>query len=182
MPSICVFCGSKNGSPSSHVEFAKSVGLWLANHRVDLVYGGGSTGMMGVLADAVLSAGGKVIGVIPHSLATTELMHSGVADMRIVNGMHERKATMHSLSDAYLALPGGLGTMEELFETLCWAQLKFHSSPIAVLNSEGLYDPLFQLLSTMLEHDFVSAEHLKLVTQLQNFSEVESWFRSIFKK
>lgn len=181
MPALCVFCGSRSGLSPSYVEAAAAIGHWVATHQVDLVYGGGSTGMMGAIADATLQAGGTVIGVIPESLATTELMHPGVADMRIVADMHERKAMMHSLSDAYLALPGGLGTMEELFESLCWAQLKFHESPIAALNSEGLYTPLFQLLTTMCEQGFVSLEHLKLLAELQTVQQVESWLRVVFR-
>lgn len=158
MARVCVFCGSRPGILSEFAEAAATLGTWLAEHGHTLVYGGGSTGMMGVLADAVLRAGGNVIGVIPEHLARPELMHYGVPDMRITRDMHERKAVMHRLADVYVAMPGGYGTMEELFEAVTWAQLELHACDVAVLNICGLFDGLSTMLDQMAEHEFLTPE------------------------
>lgn len=133
---------------------------------------------MGLLADTMLQGNGEVIGVIPEALAKPDLMHQGVSDMRIVADMHQRKAQMHVLADAYLVLPGGLGTLEELFEAACWAQLNFHSAPIAVMNHNGLYDHLFQLLIAMKDQQFLTDRHLSLVQLLNTPEECDAWLRA----
>lgn len=179
MARICVFCGSASGRDVSFAEAAKSVGAALLTYGHGLVYGGGSTGQMGLLADVMLAGNGEVTGVIPEALASPELMHTGVSDMRIVADMHQRKAEMHSLADAYLILPGGLGTLEELFETACWAQLEFHSAPIAVLNHNGLFDHLIQLLIAMKEQQFLTERHISLLKMLDTVDECQSWLRDL---
>ena len=162
MQRICVFCGSKAGHHSAFREHAGELGRLLAAKRFELVYGGGSVGMMGVVADAVLEAGGKVIGVIPEMLATVELLHPRVPDMRKVDSMHARKALMAELSDAFIALPGGYGTLEELFEIITWAQLGIHQKPIGLLNTEGFYDPLIQMVDHMIAADFIKPKNREL--------------------
>lgn len=179
MARICVFCGSQTGKDASFESAANSVGRSLVQHGHSLVYGGGSTGQMGLLADRMLEGNADVIGVIPEALALPELMHQGVQDMRIVSNMHVRKAEMHSLAEAYLVLPGGLGTLEELFETVCWAQLDFHSAPIAVLNHNGLYDHLVALLNQMKEQQFLTDRHLGLLKILQTQQQCDDWLKQL---
>ena len=140
-PSICVFCGSSSGSTPAYAQAARRVGELLARHEVSLVYGGGRVGLMGILADAALGAGGRVIGVIPEALATKEIAHDGLTELHVVAGMHERKAPMATLSSAFLTLPGGIGTFEEFFEILSWGALGIHQKPIGVLNIDGLLRP-----------------------------------------
>ena len=164
MSRICVFCGSRSGDGSAYVSAARQLGRYLAVNRHTLIYGGGSVGVMGAIADAVLEHKGELVGVIPVHLARAELMHSGVRDMRVTADMHERKALMHSLTDIYVALPGGFGTMEELFEAVTWAQLDLHAHPVIVLNLQGLYDGLVLLLDAMQSRGFLSAECRALVT------------------
>ena len=159
---ICVFCGSKTGEDPSYAEGARSLGREMADRGVGLVYGGGGIGLMGVVTDAVLEAGGDVIGVIPDGLAIDEVMHSGVDDMRVVPDMHLRKAEMHELADAYIALPGGVGTFEELFEVLAWRQLKIHSRPIGVLDMGGFFDPFRQLIELSISEGFMAPRNRHL--------------------
>src|SRR5512133_2919831 len=147
MDSVCVFCGSSPGANPAYLQAARTVGDLLARRRITVVYGGGRIGIMGAVADSALAAGGKVIGVIPKSLVTREVAHLDLADLRVVGSMHERKALMSDLSDGYLVLPGGLGTLEELFEVATWAQLGIHSKPIALLNVDGFYDRLLAFLN-----------------------------------
>ncbi|MEQ9409581.1 MAG: TIGR00730 family Rossman fold protein [Fuerstiella sp.] len=180
MASICVFCGSRGGARSSYGKAAAELGRVLAERNDTLIYGGGSTGMMGVLADEMLARHGHVIGVIPQALANVELMHAAVTDMRIVPDMHVRKATMHELADAYVALPGGHGTMEELFEALCWAQLAFHTAPIAVLNVGGYYDGLIQLIDTMIREQFLCESYRPLLTELNSVDALKHWLDQHF--
>ncbi len=139
------------------------LGRELARRGVTLVFGGGNIGLMGVLADAVMESGGKVIGVIPRALVDREVAHHGVTDLRIVDSMHERKALMADLADAFLALPGGIGTLEEFCEVLTWAQLGIHGKPVCLLNVAGYYDPLIELLDHAMSEGFLSAEHRKLM-------------------
>jgi uncharacterized protein (TIGR00730 family) len=160
---VCVFCGSSRGRDPRHAEAAALLGGLLAARGLGLVFGGGSVGLMGVLAEHALAAGGSVIGVIPHGLAARELAHRGVSDMRVVPTMHARKATMASLADGFLALPGGLGTFEELFEVVTWGQLGIHRKPIGVLNVAGYYDPLVALLDHATAGGFVGDEGRRLV-------------------
>jgi uncharacterized protein (TIGR00730 family) len=156
---ICVFCGSNSGSEKIYVEAARAVGALFAREGVALVYGGGSVGLMGELADAVLHAGGEVIGVIPHALWAREVGHRGLTDLRIVETMHERKAQMADLADAFIALPGGLGTFEEIFEVWTWAQLGLHAKPLGFLDINGYYTPLMQFLDRAVRERFVREEH-----------------------
>jgi uncharacterized protein (TIGR00730 family) len=159
----CVFCGSSVGANPRYAEVAAQVGRELAARRIGLVYGGGNIGLMGVLADAALAAGGEVIGVIPESLIAREVGHSGLRDLRVVKTMHERKALMAELSDGFVALPGGFGTFEEFFEVLTWSQLGLHPKPCGVLNVAGFFDPLLQLIDHAVAEHFVRAAHRELV-------------------
>jgi len=160
---ICVFCGSSTGSDPRYRHAAAELGHRLASDEIGLVFGGGSIGLMGVLADAALAAGGEVVGVIPHALAARELAHRAVPDMRIVSSMHARKALMAELSDAFIALPGGLGTFEELLEIATWGQLGIHHKPVGVLNVAGYYDPLITLLDHAVKEGFVSEENRRRI-------------------
>jgi uncharacterized protein (TIGR00730 family) len=160
---VCVFCGSNPGTRPEYVDAARRLGRTLVSQRLGLVYGGGSVGLMGALADAVLADGGEVIGVIPRPLATRELAHPGVSDMRLVDSMHERKATMASLADGFVALPGGLGTLEETLEILTWAQLGIHAKPVGVLDVLGYYEGLRHLLAHAQAEGFVRREHAALL-------------------
>lgn len=175
MAFICVFCGSQSGKLPTYAAAARELGVTLAAQGHTLVYGGGSVGLMGVLADSMLQNGGHVIGVIPEALANVELMHAGVADMRVVPDMHIRKATMHQLTDAYVALPGGFGTMEELFESLCWAQLDFHTAPIALLNIHKMYDGLVRLIDDMIVQGFLNADYRRLLVTVNSADELREW-------
>ena len=163
MKRLCVFCGSSAGARPAYAEAARALGAALARRRIGLVYGGGSVGLMGALADAVLAASGEVIGVIPGPLVSRELAHSQVTEMRVVGSMHERKATMASLVDGFIALPGGLGTLEETLEVLTWSQLGIHRKPVGVLNVEGYYDALLQLLSHAVREGFVRRDYFSLL-------------------
>lgn len=162
MPHICVFCGSNFGHDPIYRQTATAMGQALVRAGWGLVYGGGSVGMMGVIADAVLAAGGEVIGVIPEKLAVVELLHVGVRDMRVVPTMHVRKALMAELSEGFIALPGGYGTLEELFEVITWAQLGIHSKPIGILNTNGYFDALLAFIERSIEDSFIKAEHRAL--------------------
>ncbi len=165
MERIAVFCGSKEGSRPEYAQAAQLLGRLLAAENIELVYGGGSIGLMGVIADAVLNAGGRVIGVIPNGLAQKEVMHEGLSDLRIVRTMHERKAMMANLADAFIALPGGLGTMDEFFEILTWAQLGEHAKPIGLLNTARFFDPLLHSLHHMIGEGFVKRKNLSLFVE-----------------
>ena len=179
MARICVFCGSRSGNLPEFSDAAEMLGVSLAESGHTLVYGGGSTGIMGILADAVLQNGGHVIGVIPRYLARPELMHDGVADMRITLDMHERKAQMHSLADAYVALPGGFGTLEELFEAVTWAQLEIHTRPVVVLNICGLFNGLVTMLDQMTEHGFLSQDCRRHLQILSDIAELQEWVAAL---
>ena len=160
MKRVCVFCGSASGGRAEYAEAARALAGELARRGLGLVYGGGSVGLMGVLADASLAAGVKVIGVIPRPLASRELLHSDLTELRLVDSMHERKATMASLADAFIALPGGLGTLEELLEVLTWSQLGIHRKPVGILNVAGYWSALVQLLDHAAHERFVRREYL----------------------
>jgi uncharacterized protein (TIGR00730 family) len=156
---ICVFCGSSRGADPAFVDAARELGTLFAREGIGLVYGGGSVGLMGELADAVLASGGEVTGVIPHALWAREIGHRGLTDLRIVDTMHERKAMMADLSDAFIALPGGLGTLEEIFEIWTWAQLGLHAKPLGFLDVNGFYTPLMDFLDRAVRARFVRDEH-----------------------
>ncbi len=151
---ICVFCGSSNGL-DVHLEAAKLVGRTLAERGIGVVYGGAKVGTMGAVADAALAAGGEVIGVIPESLVDWEVAHQGLTEQHVVDGLHARKALMAELSDAFITLPGGVGTMEELFEVWTWAQLSLHSKPVGLLDVDGFYEHLLRFTDTMVETGFL---------------------------
>ena len=156
-------CGSRVGVGPRYRELARALGRLLVQRGCGLVFGGGSVGLMGVVSDAVLEAGGEVIGVIPRSLATKELLHTGVPDMRVVDSMHDRKALMAELSDAFIALPGGFGTFEELFEVITWAQLGIHSKSVGLLNVGGFFDPLVRLIDHAIQEQFIKPQHRGLI-------------------
>ena len=163
MKRVCVFCGSRDGTRDQYVGSARQMGQALARRGIGLVYGGGGIGLMGILADAALSAGGDVVGVIPEALMAREVAHGGLTDLRIVASMHERKALMAELSDAFVALPGGFGTLEEFCEALTWAQLGIHRKPCGLLNVEGFFDPLLSFFNHAVRERFVSPDHRSLV-------------------
>lgn len=159
MQRLCVYCGSKAGQDAVYSQTAQQLAAVMIDRGQGLVFGGGSVGLMGVMADAILAAGGEVIGVIPQFLATRELLHPGVPDMRVVASMHERKALMAELADGFLALPGGFGTFEELLETITWAQLGLHRKPIGLLNTAGYFDPLVAMFDQAVDVGFLAAHH-----------------------
>jgi hypothetical protein len=163
MRRICVFCGSKVGAGGAYRAAAEELGRLMAERGHGLVYGGGSVGLMGVIADTVLAAGGEVIGVIPERLATAELLHTGVRDMHVMASMHARKARMAELSDAFIAMPGGFGTFEELFEMITWSQLGIHRKPVGLLNVAGYFDPLVQLIDHAVAEGFIKSKYRGLV-------------------
>ncbi|HEX5227216.1 MAG TPA: TIGR00730 family Rossman fold protein [Bryobacteraceae bacterium] len=160
---IAVFCGSSLGARSSYAEAAVSLARYLAAKRIGIVYGGGNVGLMGTLADAGLEAGAEVIGVIPQSLERKEIGHAGLSDLRVVGSMHERKALMAELADAFIALPGGFGTFEEFCEVLTWTQLGLHRKPCGILNVDGYYDHLLKLFDHAAEEGFVKPPHRQMV-------------------
>jgi uncharacterized protein (TIGR00730 family) len=159
MQSVCVFCGSNTGAGEAYAEAARALARAIARRRLKLVYGGGNIGLMGVLADAALGAGVHVIGVIPRRLVEKEVAHSRLTEQRIVETMHERKALMAELSDAFVALPGGLGTLDETFEMLTWTQLGYHRKPCALLDVNGYFGRLAAFLDHAVEQRFVTAAH-----------------------
>ncbi len=163
MKRICVFCGASPGRDPAHAEVARTLGRALVGRGLELVYGGGSVGLMGTVADAVLAAGGRVTGVIPQVLQIRELAHPGLTDLRVVGSMHERKALMAELSDGFVALPGGMGTLEELSEVLTWAQLGLHRRPIGLLDVAGYYGPLIAFFDQAESAGFLRPEHRRLL-------------------
>ena len=158
LSSICVFCGSNAGANPAYLAAAEAVGRGLAQRGVRVVYGGATVGMMGTLADAVRGTGGEVIGVIPQAIFDREIGHTGLDDLRVVGSMHERKALMAELSDAFIALPGGIGTLEELFEVYTWAQLGIHAKPLGLLDVAGYYQPLVAFLDHAVQERFLRPE------------------------
>jgi uncharacterized protein (TIGR00730 family) len=163
LQSVCVFCGSSPGIDPAYAQAARSLGRTLAEANVRLVFGGGHVGLMGVISNAALEAGGEAIGIIPKSLVERELAHPGLTDLRIVGSMHERKAMMSDLSEGFITLPGGTGTLEEFFEVLTWAQLGEHEKPCGLLNIAGYYDPLLAVFDHMVDEGFLSASNRALV-------------------
>jgi hypothetical protein len=154
--SLCVYCGSRSGTEPGFITVAQEVGRWIGEHQGQLVYGGGNNGLMGVLADATLGAGGRVVGVIPHTLVEREFAKLDCTELHVVDNMHERKRMMAERADAFLALPGGIGTLEELFEVWTWKQLGYHDKPLGLLNAAGYYDPLLAFLRSSLEKGFMA--------------------------
>ena len=163
MKTIAVFCGSSAGNDPIYVQQAKSLGEKLVAEGINLVYGGSTVGCMGAVADAVMEAGGKVIGVIPKKLVNVELAHEHLTELHVVDTMHERKALMADYADGFIALPGGTGTLEEWFEAITWAQLGYHKKPCGLLNINSYYTPLISLFDHMIEHGFVKREYKELI-------------------
>jgi hypothetical protein len=161
--SLCVYCGASTGHNPAYADAARLFGRLLAERGIRLVYGGGNIGLMGILADAALAAGGTVIGVIPQDLAEKEVAHRGLSELITVDNMHERKLRMANLADAFVALPGGIGTLEELFEVYTWQQLGFHAKPIGLLDVAGYYRPLLAFLDQMVGNGFLRPEHRQLL-------------------
>jgi uncharacterized protein (TIGR00730 family) len=160
---VCVFCGSSPGSRPEYAEAAGALGKALAKNKTGLVYGGGKVGLMGIVASAAMIAGGEVTGVIPRDLVDKEVAYKAITDLRIVNSMHERKALMAELSDGFIALPGGLGTIEEFFEIVTWAQLGIHKKPCGLLNACGYYDKAIDFLDNAVREEFVAPASRSLV-------------------
>lgn len=161
--SVSVFCGSRSGNNPIFASAASNLGTLLAKEKIKLIYGAGNIGLMGVIADACLAANGHVIGVIPTKLVEKEVAHKGLSELFVVDSMHERKALMASKSEAFIALPGGFGTCDELFEILTWAQLGIHHNPIGILNTAGFFDPLLEWIDQMIEQGFVKPKFRQLL-------------------
>ena len=161
--SVCVYCGSKPGNLPAFAESAKMVGRWIGQHGGQLVYGGGRNGLMGIVANATLEAGGRVVGVIPRALVEKEWAHTECTELHVVETMHERKQMMAQRADVFLTLPGGIGTFEEFFEVWTWRQLGYHNKPIGLLNLNGYYDPLLTFLNTVVSHEFMGSWQMDLV-------------------
>ncbi len=165
MKSIVVFCGSSSGTEKAFKEVAIATGQLLAKEGIRLVYGGGGIGLMGQVADAALEAGGEVVGVIPHFLDTKEVAHDGLTSMIRVDSMHERKMKMHELCDGVITLPGGYGTLEELFEFITWAQLGLHQKPVGLVNTDGFFDSLLQYLDDTMKYGFLNRSNRQMLLQ-----------------
>ncbi|WP_297834904.1 TIGR00730 family Rossman fold protein [uncultured Roseibium sp.] len=180
MKSICVFCGSSYGALEAYADIARETGRVIAEQGYTLVYGGAKVGLMGTVADAALEAGGKVIGVLPRSLQDKEIGHEGLSELHLVDSMHERKAMMADLSDAFIALPGGVGTLEEIFEVWTWGQLGYHKKPCGFLNAEGYYDHLIAFLDHQTDQGFtkqvmrdmaqIASSPLDMIRQFENYT------------
>ena len=160
---LCVYCGSSTGKDPAYADAARELGAQIASRSLSLVYGGGHVGLMGIIADAVLAAGGEVSGVIPTALMDAEVGHDRLTKLHVVKDMHERKAMMAELADGFIAMPGGIGTLEELFEVMTWLQLGYHAKPVGVLNVNGFYDGLLAFLDTQRDEGFLRAEHRELL-------------------
>jgi len=190
MRSICVFCGSNAGAGTGYLEAARNLGKTLAERKLQLVYGGAAVGLMGALADAALAAGGIVVGVIPEALVEREIAHPGLTELHPVSSMHERKARMADLADAFIALPGGAGTLEEFFEIWTWGQLGHHRKPVGLLNVDGFFDLLLSFLDHQCRERFMRTEHrdmlltdtdaARLLDRFESYTppSVEKWIRT----
>jgi uncharacterized protein (TIGR00730 family) len=170
MKTICVFCGSSKGTKIEYQQACTELAELFIKENITLVYGGGDVGLMGLLADAMLERGGRVIGVIPKALADKEVAHESLTELHIVGSMHERKAMMAELSDGFIAMPGGIGTLEEIIEVFTWTQLGIHSKPCGLLNIAGYYDRLFEFLQQMVDQEFLKPFHLSMMV-MENKAE-----------
>lgn len=184
MKSICVYCGSSLGVATHFAEAARALASQMVSNRIALVYGGGNVGLMGVIADEVMRLGGEVTGVIPGALMDKEVGHRALTRLHVVKDMHERKAMMADLSDGFIAMPGGIGTLEELFEVLTWSQLGFHNKPVGVLNVNGFYDDLIKFVRHLVTQGFLRSEHASLMmdeadaqTLLQRFKTFQPQYQ-----
>ena len=162
--SVCVYCGSRNGIQPEYADVARQVGTWIGQHNGQLVYGGGNNGLMGLVAQATADAGGRVVGIIPKALQTKENTRTACTELHVVDTMHERKHMMAERADVFLALPGGIGTFEELFEVWTWRQLGYHDKPIGILNSNGYYDGLMNFIGQVVQEGFMADWQTSLVT------------------
>lgn len=172
MKRVTVFCGSNMGSDKNFQSQATFVGKTLAKNQIEVVYGGAKVGLMGALADGALSEGGRVIGILPKFLSLKEIVHDGLTELIMVETMHKRKTMMNELCDGVIALPGGFGTLEELFEMTTWAQLGLHKKPIAILNTNGFYDALIVMIQTMVDNGFLKAENQKMILISDNIEDL----------
>jgi len=174
---VAVYCGSASGNEPVFVEATKKLGKYFAEQGIDVVYGGGHVGLMGTIADTVLEAGGKVFGVMPEDLVNREIAHKHLTDLAVVDNMHERKALMAEMADAFVALPGGAGTLEEIFEAWTWAQLGHHSKPCAFYNVHGFYEPLFGMLTNMIQKGFLKPEYSNMLIRVDEPEALVEAFR-----
>lgn len=172
MKTIAVYCGSATPQDEIYIESARKVGSLLAERGIRIVYGGGRLGLMGAVADSALAAGGEVIGVIPEALVNSEVAHRGCSELHIVPGMHERKKTFTDLSDAFINLPGGVGTMDELWEAVSWSQLGYHSKPVGLLNVAGYYDHLLKFYDHMADVGFVRDAHKNIIISSDDVDDI----------
>jgi uncharacterized protein (TIGR00730 family) len=170
--SLCVYCGSRQGSLAIYEQTAKAVGQWIGRHQGQLVYGGGNSGLMGIVALATQQAGGRVVGIIPHALAEKELARDDCDEFYLVDNMHQRKHMMAERADAFLALPGGIGTFEEFFEVWTWKQLDYHNKPIGLLNVDGYYDGLLAFMHNTVDKGFVSDWQMDLIHQSEDLEKL----------
>ena len=178
MKSLCIYCGSSPGSSPLYAQAARSLAQQMVDDNIALVYGGGNVGLMGVIADEVIRLGGVATGVIPMALMEKELGHKGLTTLHIVKDMHERKAMMAELSDGFIAMPGGIGTLEELFEVFTWAQLGFHQKPIGLLNVTGFYDGLIAFIQHMVSQRFLKAEQADMLINAPDGTALLARFKS----
>lgn len=173
MRKLCIFCGSASGRGSKYMELGTLIGELLVKNNIGLVYGGASIGLMGAIADSVLKHGGHVTGVIPRALVDYEVAHKGLSELFITENMHQRKQLMYDCSDAFLSLPGGMGTLDEMFEVLTWTQLKYHEKPSYLFNFEGFYDSLLSYLRHSQSEGFIKVEHLNLLREIKDLESLE---------
>ena len=178
MKAVCVYCGSNAGSRPSYAARAAALGTRLAQEKLALVYGGGNVGLMGIVADAALAAGGEVVGVIPAQLVDWEVAHRGLSRLEVVANMHERKARMFDLSDAFVALPGGFGTLDEMFEMLTWRQLGLGDKPCAFLDVDGFYAPLVAMMDRMVAERFLHADQRNDLWHGEDIDAMIGWMRA----
>lgn len=175
MKNVCIFCGSANGEGAAFLKEAKTVGYFLADKGFGLVYGGASIGVMGAVADAVLEKKGSVVGIIPESLKSYEIAHENLTELIVTSDMHTRKKMMYDRSDIFLTIPGGMGTLDEMFEILTWAQLKIHSKTCLILNTDGFYDSLLDHLRKASKAGFIKPEHLELLKEIKSVEEIAKY-------
>jgi uncharacterized protein (TIGR00730 family) len=175
---VAIYCGSSEGNSPDYVKGVKTLGVYLAKQGIDVVYGGGNVGLMGVIANATLQAGGRVIGVIPAHLKSKEIAHPSLTKLHEVANMHERKAKMVELADAFVALPGGVGTLEEMFEIWTWGQLGLHDKPCAFYNINGFYDPLFAMVDSMHQAGFVKQSYIDMIIKAEAPETLVSAFKA----
>jgi len=171
--SICIYCGSSPGTKPIYAETAKKLGTWLGENNINMIYGGGNIGLMGITADACMQVGGHVTGICPTFLIEREVGHHELNNLIVVDDMHQRKLKMFDLSDAFIILPGGIGTLDEFFEILTWKQLGRHEKPIYIMNVDGFYNPLLEMMKHMVEHGFLAEGNLGLFEVLEGLQELK---------